>query len=70
MLQRAYLSSGSRLILPFFSFAMPPGQIASLLEHVYGPYPDTVILNDNFPRPGVKPPLRQLQLYSSKQNIG
>jgi hypothetical protein len=49
---------------------MPPGQIASLLENVYGPYPDTVILNDNFPRLGVKPSLRQLQLYSGKQNIG
>lgn len=49
---------------------MPPGQIASLLEHVYGPYPDTVVLSDNFPRPGVKPVLRQLQLYSGKQNIG
>jgi hypothetical protein len=61
----------SRLVLPpFLSLAMPPGQIASLLENVYGPYPDTVILNDNFPRLGVKPPLRQLQLYSGKQNIG
>jgi hypothetical protein len=49
---------------------MPQGQIANLLDHVYGPYPDTVILNDNFPRLGVKPSLRGLQMYSGKQSIG
>ncbi|KIM46384.1 hypothetical protein M413DRAFT_441477 [Hebeloma cylindrosporum] len=49
---------------------MPPGQIARLLQHVYGPYPENVILNDNFPRQGFKPPLRLLQLYSGKESIG
>ncbi|KDR83945.1 hypothetical protein GALMADRAFT_236453 [Galerina marginata CBS 339.88] len=46
--------------------------VSRLLAHVYGPYPDHIILKDDFPRPGVKLAMTALQLNFSgnRQIIG
>ena len=33
-----------------------------MLEHVYGPYPEHMILNSDFPRPGGKLVMNNLEL--------
>jgi len=46
--------------------------INELLENVYGPYPEHMILHHDFPRAGVKPVLHELQLHfnGDKKIIG
>ncbi|KAF9562151.1 hypothetical protein CPC08DRAFT_388359 [Agrocybe pediades] len=44
--------------------------ISNLLSKVYGPYPEHIILNPDFPRAGVKPALHELQLrFNGEEKI-
>ncbi|KAF8165533.1 hypothetical protein B0H34DRAFT_689485 [Crassisporium funariophilum] len=45
-------------------------QIARLVDHVYGPYPDNVLLSETFPAIGKIPVLRELQMLCDNKPIG
>ncbi|CAA7260044.1 unnamed protein product [Cyclocybe aegerita] len=47
-----------------------PRQIANITSHVYGPYPEDIILKDNYPRAGVTLAIRELQMYRDNRPVG
>ncbi|KAJ3516312.1 hypothetical protein NLJ89_g1207 [Agrocybe chaxingu] len=47
-----------------------PRQIANIISHVYGPYPEDIILKDDYPRAGVTLPVRDLQMYRDNRPVG